>query len=158
MFDHRLARNLSYFLPSLARPVTDPKPRLTPYLLFVREQSGRTEEAVRFYTSIFPNSKILSLEDHPSEGSDQARPLKNARFTIDGEEVRAFDGGRTHGFGFTPAISLWYECRDETQQSALFSALLQGGRELMPLSNYGFSKRYGWVQDKFGVTWQLNLA
>jgi predicted 3-demethylubiquinone-9 3-methyltransferase (glyoxalase superfamily) len=138
--------------------MTDPTPRLTPYLLFVQEQSGRTEEAVRFYTSIFPNSKIISLEDSRSEGSRDAQPLKNARFTIDGEEVRAFDGGRMHAFGFTPAISLWYECRDEIQQSALFAALLRGGKELMPLSNYGFSQRYGWVQDKYGVTWQLNLA
>ena len=62
----------------------DATSRLPPDLLFVQEQSGRAEEAVRFYTTIFPNSKILSLEEYRSEGSGQSEPLKSARFTIDG--------------------------------------------------------------------------
>jgi predicted 3-demethylubiquinone-9 3-methyltransferase (glyoxalase superfamily) len=136
--------------------MTDPIRRLSPYLMFVQEQSGQAEEAARFYTSIFPDSKIESVEDFPAGGTAQS--LKLVRFSIDGETVRAFDGGRSHAFGSTPAISLWHECRDEAQQSALFQALLRDGKELMPLSNYGFSRRYGWVQDRFGVTWQLNLT
>jgi len=63
-----------------------------------------------------------------------------------------------HGFGFTPAMSLFVECESETELDAAFNRLSEGGNVLMPVGNYGFSSRFGWLTDRFGVSWQLNLA
>ena len=63
-----------------------------------------------------------------------------------------------HSFTFTPSISIFVECADEIEQQRAFTQLAEGGSVLMPLDNYGFSARFGWVNDRFGVSWQLNLA
>ncbi len=63
-----------------------------------------------------------------------------------------------HGFGFTPAMSLFVECESEAELDAAFGRLSEGGNVLMPVGNYGFSSRFGWLTDRFGVSWQLNLA
>ena len=60
-------------------------------------------------------------------------------------------------FTFTPAMSLFVECRSDAELATLFERLSEGGEVLMPLDQYPFSRRYGWVSDKFGVSWQLNL-
>jgi len=62
-----------------------------------------------------------------------------------------------HQFTFTPSISLFVDCDSETELEELFSRLSAGGAVLMPLDNYGFSTRFGWVNDRFGLSWQLNL-
>ena len=54
-------------------------------------------------------------------------------------------------------MSLWVECNDDAEQQRLFDRLSAGGTVYMPLDNYGFSTRFGWVGDPFGVTWQLNM-
>jgi predicted 3-demethylubiquinone-9 3-methyltransferase (glyoxalase superfamily) len=63
-----------------------------------------------------------------------------------------------HAFTFTPSISVFVECESEAELEAVFSRLAAGGSVLMPLDNYGFSTRFGWVKDRFGVSWQMNLA
>ena len=63
-----------------------------------------------------------------------------------------------HGFTFTPAMSLFVECESEAELDAAFDRLSDGGKVLMPVGNYGFSSRFGWLSDRFGVSWQLNLA
>jgi predicted 3-demethylubiquinone-9 3-methyltransferase (glyoxalase superfamily) len=62
-----------------------------------------------------------------------------------------------HNFTFTPAMSLFVDCADEAELDTLFAKLSEGGQVLMPLDNYGFSRKFGWLADKFGVSWQLNL-
>ena len=59
--------------------------------------------------------------------------------------------------GFNPAISIFVDCQSNEELELLFSALIDGGEALMPLGNYGFSQNFGWVKDRFGVSWQLNL-
>ena len=59
--------------------------------------------------------------------------------------------------GFTPAVSLWTDCDDTDELQRLFDRLGAGGRVFMPLDDYGFGRRFGWVGDRYGVTWQLNL-
>jgi predicted 3-demethylubiquinone-9 3-methyltransferase (glyoxalase superfamily) len=63
-----------------------------------------------------------------------------------------------HPFSFTPSMSLFVDCESEAELEAVFVQHSTGGSVLMPLDNYGFSTRFGWVNDRFGESWQLNLA
>jgi predicted 3-demethylubiquinone-9 3-methyltransferase (glyoxalase superfamily) len=124
--------------------------------MFVGRQYGRAEEAMRLYVSLFGQSRILEIERF-GEGEGQAG-VKQARFTLAGAEYVAMDSGGEHQFGFTPAISMFVDCDSEKQLDGAFAKLSEGGSVLMPLQAYPFSPRFGWVQDRFGVSWQLNLA
>ena len=66
--------------------------------------------------------------------------------------------GAVHGFTFTPSISLFVECESDTELEEVFGRLSEGGTVLKPVGNYGFSTKFGWVQDSLGVSWQLNLS
>jgi predicted 3-demethylubiquinone-9 3-methyltransferase (glyoxalase superfamily) len=70
----------------------------------------------------------------------------------------AIDSPVKHDFTFTPAMSLFVDCADEAEIDALFAKLSEGGKVLMPLAAYPFSRKFGWLSDRFGVSWQLNLA
>jgi predicted 3-demethylubiquinone-9 3-methyltransferase (glyoxalase superfamily) len=70
----------------------------------------------------------------------------------------AMDSAHAHKFTFTPAISIFVECETEAELDTLYKVLSEGGEALMPLNNYGFSKKFGWVNDRYGVSWQLNWA
>jgi len=61
-------------------------------------------------------------------------------------------------FTFTPSLSFFVTCVDESEIDRLFGALSDGGKVMMPLDNYPFATKYAWVQDRFGVSWQLTLA
>lgn len=84
--------------------------------------------------------------------------MKTGVFSIAGQTIRVFDSPVKHAFEFTPSSSLFIECESESELERLFAALSENGRVLMPLDNYGFSRRFGWTDDRFGVSWQLNLA
>ncbi len=119
---------------------------------------GRAEEAVNFYVSLFPNSRIVEVQRHGEEGSDKPGISTLHRFELSGIEYRALDSATHHAFTFTPSMSLFVECDSEDQIDRLYAALAEGGGALMPLGSYGFSRKFGWVHDRFGVSWQLNLA
>lgn len=128
------------------------------FLMFVGERHGKAEEAVRFWTSLFRGASIGKIERWgPGQGEPEGT-VRTARFVIGGRPFMAMDSAAPHAFGFTPAISLFIECDDEAELDTAFAALQEGGVALMPVANYGFSRRFGWVQDRFGVSWQLNLA
>jgi predicted 3-demethylubiquinone-9 3-methyltransferase (glyoxalase superfamily) len=130
------------------------KSKVTPHLMF----EGVAETAMNFYVSLLAGSEIEEIArfahgDPGSEGS-----LKRAIFTLAGQQFICLDSPIKHNFTFTPSISLFVECDSEAELNELFSRLSEGGAVLMPLANYGFSKSFGWVNDRFGVSWQLNLA
>lgn len=130
--------------------------RIATALMFVGPQYGRAEEAMRLYVSLFEQSRILEIERF---GEGEAEPrVKRGRFMLAGAEYAAMDSGGEHQFGFTPAISLFVDCDSEEQLDGAFAELSEGGNVLMPLQAYPFSRRFGWVEDRFGVSWQLNLA
>jgi predicted 3-demethylubiquinone-9 3-methyltransferase (glyoxalase superfamily) len=83
--------------------------------------------------------------------------VEHATFTLAGRQYMCIDSPVKHGFGFTPAVSLYVNCTDEPELDRLYAALSEEGGTLMPLNNYGFSKKFGWVNDRYGVSWQLNL-
>lgn len=125
-----------------------------PSLLFVGAQAGRAEEAMNLYVSLFPDSRVENVK-HAPDGS-----VFHAHARIAGRDVTFQDSAlAAHAFTFTPAISLTVELAETETLDAAFAALLaDGGNALMPLDTYDFAERFGWVQDRFGVSWQLILA
>ncbi|MEM8768157.1 MAG: VOC family protein [Pseudomonadota bacterium] len=128
-------------------------------LLFVGEQAGKAEEALTFYTSVFPDSEILSLEHYTADDAPEVvGNVKMAQFTVRGSPAMAMDSSLNHAFTFTPAVSWFVECDSAAELEDACARLSDGGAFLMPLDDYGFSQRFAWVEDRYGVSWQLNLA
>jgi predicted 3-demethylubiquinone-9 3-methyltransferase (glyoxalase superfamily) len=132
-------------------------PKFTTFLMFVKEQHGKAEQAVNFYVSLFPNSKIIRLERFGAADGEAEGTIKHALFSLDGQEFMAMESGRDHRFSFTPAMSIFVNCQTEDEIDRVFGQLGQGGTVLMELDRYPFSRKYAWLNDKFGVSWQLNL-
>jgi predicted 3-demethylubiquinone-9 3-methyltransferase (glyoxalase superfamily) len=107
--------------------------KITPFLWF----DDNAEEAVNFYVSIFRDSKILSVR------RDEKGSFFTASFRIEGQELMALNGG-PH-FQFTPAISLFVNCKDQAEVDTLWEKLSAGGKK----------SQCGWLSDKFGVSWQI---
>jgi predicted 3-demethylubiquinone-9 3-methyltransferase (glyoxalase superfamily) len=129
--------------------------QIAPFLMF---QGGVAEQAMTFYTSLFDDAEVLELARYGPEGPGPEGTVVRARFRLAGQEFFCSDSFVTHAFGFTPSLSVWIETASEDELERLFAALADGGSQLMPLDDYGFSRRFGWVNDRFGVSWQLNLS
>ena len=127
--------------------------KVRPFLMF----EGKAEEAMNFYVSLFPGSAIVDIVRYGDGGPGAAGSVMKASFSIGGQSILCTDSFVKHGFTFTPAISFFVDCESEEEIRRLSSALSEGGSELMPLGDYGFSRQFAWVGDRFGVTWQLNL-
>ena len=118
---------------------------------------GVAEEAMRFYVSLFRGSEIRRIERYgPDEGGAEGS-VKRADFELNGHELICIDSSVKHEFTFTPSISIFVDCEDEAELDEAFARLSEGGEVLMPLGEYGFSRKFGWTSDRFGVSWQLNL-
>lgn len=127
--------------------------RATPFLMF---QGGKAEEAIQFYTSLFPMAEITYLERYSPQSAGSEGSVRQARIAIAGQEVICVDSPIHHEFDFTPSFSFFVDCDDEDELDRLYSSLSDRGATLMPLGNYGFSRKFAWVNDRFGVSWQLN--
>jgi predicted 3-demethylubiquinone-9 3-methyltransferase (glyoxalase superfamily) len=128
------------------------------HLMFVGDQCGKAEEAMNLYVSLFEDSGVLEVEHYgPNDEQEREGTLKRATFLLAGREFGASDSSRGHPFTFTPSISVFVDCESPAELERVFAALSEGGEVLMPLDDYGFSKRFGWTNDRFGVSWQLNL-
>lgn len=111
-----------------------------------------------FYTSLFDDGHIADVARYGPEGPGPEGTVHLARFALAGQEFMCSDSFITHDFSFTPALSIWVDTESEEDLRRLFTALGEGGTELMPVNDYGFSRLFAWVNDRFGVSWQLNLA
>jgi predicted 3-demethylubiquinone-9 3-methyltransferase (glyoxalase superfamily) len=129
----------------------------TPFLLFCGPHAGQAEEAIKFYTSLIKGSQITSIQRHGPNSFEPEGMVMQAFFTLAGREYRAIDSAAEHKFTFTPAFSIFVTCDDEAELQKLHDALSEGGAALMPLDNYGFSRKFAWLQDRFGMSWQINL-
>jgi len=129
--------------------------KITPFLWF----DNQTEEAVYFYTSIFKNSKIKTTSRYGKEGAQASGMPENSvmtmAFQIEGQNFVAINGGPV--FQITPTISFFVNCESIQEIDLLWDKLSEGGMVMMELDNYPFAEKYGWIQDKFGVSWQLIL-
>ena len=113
--------------------------KITPFLWF----DGNAEEAVNFYTSIFPESKIVSVSRHGDAGPGPKGTVMVMTFELEGQQFMALNGGPQ--FKFTPAISLLVRCKTQAEVDRYWDQLSAGGQTI----------ECGWLQDKFGVSWQI---
>ena len=122
--------------------------KITPHLWFDKE----AKEAAELYTSAFEHSKIKDitvLHDTPSGTVDIVT------IELAGQEFQLLNAGPL--FKFTPAISFFVQCTSKEEVDALWAKLADGGTPLMELGEYPFSERYGWTQDRYGLSWQIGV-
>jgi len=120
--------------------------KITPHLWFDKEAI----EAANFYVSTFPNSKVkhtTMLYNTPSGSVDIVT------FELLGLEFQAINAGPL--FKFNPSISFHVPCKTKEEVDEIWNKLSPGGQVLMELGAYPFSERYGWLQDKYGLSWQI---
>jgi len=123
--------------------------KITPHLWFDKE----AKEAAEFYTSFLPDSKvtnITTLHDTPSGDCDVVS------FELAGQPFMAISAGPL--FKFNPSVSFHVKCKTKEEVDAIWEKLSSGGKVLMPLDAYPFSERYGWIEDKYGLSWQVIYA
>jgi predicted 3-demethylubiquinone-9 3-methyltransferase (glyoxalase superfamily) len=125
-----------------------------PFLMF----EGKAEEAMNFYVSLFPGAKILDIKRYGANQPGPEGSVMKASFSIGNQTVLCTDSFVKHGFTFTPSFSFFVDCASEEEIGRLSASVSEGGATLMPLGEYGFSRKFAWVSDRFGVSWQLNLA
>ena len=130
---------------------------LTTCLMFVGDQHGRAEEAMNLYVSVFEESRVIEVERFGTGQGETEGTIKRAQFTLAGREFIAMDSGAEHAFTFTPAISIFADFDREEQLDGAYAKLSEDGTVLMPLQEYPFSSRFAWLNDRYGVSWQLNL-
>ena len=127
--------------------------KIVPNLWFDSE----AEEAANFYASIFKNSRVGRLDYYGDSGAEVSGKKKGSVVTVDfelcGQKFVGINGGPY--FTFSPAMSLAVRCETVEEVDAIWKKLLSGGKVLMDIGEYPFSKRYGWLQDKYGLSWQL---
>lgn len=114
-------------------------PSITPSLWFDHD----LEDAMRFYTAIFPNSAIEQISRYTDAGPGVPGQVVSATFVLDGHRFTGINGGPV--FAFTEAISFLIECADQDEVDYYWNALLDGGQE----------SQCGWLKDRFGVSWQV---
>ena len=126
--------------------------KIVPFLWF----DNQAEEATKFYASLFDNSKIVNKAFYGDAGPGSKGTVMTVTFELEGLSFMALNGGPE--FHFTPAISFFVTCKTEKEVDALWQKLSEGGKVHMELQKYPFSEKFGWVDDRYGVSWQLNLA
>lgn len=139
-------------------PILDVKPvlrsRFATHLMF----AGDASAAIELYAATFSAFRVDHLERYGPNEVGAEGSVKRADASLGEHALIIIDSPVQHAFTFTPAISLYVEYHSRAQLDAAFAALSAGGQVFMPLDDYGFSSRFGWCSDCFGVSWQLNLA
>jgi len=126
---------------------------IRPFLMF----EGKAEEAMNLYVSLFPGSRIDSVNKYgPGEAGTEGT-VQLAGFTLAGQTVMCIDSPARHAFTFTPSFSFFVDLETSEDLEKIAATLGKDGAVMMPLDNYGFSRRFTWLSDRFGISWQLNL-
>ena len=113
--------------------------KITPFLWF----DGNAEEAMNLYVSVFKNSKVVSVTRYGEAGPGPKGTVMSATFQLEGQQFYALNGGPQ--YKFTPAISLFVSCETQQEVDELWNKLSAGGHK----------DRCGWLQDKYGLSWQI---
>ncbi len=130
--------------------------KITPNLWF----DTQAKEAAGFYTSIFKNSKVIDTALYGKEAARVSRmpegSILSVEFELEGYRFTAINGGPV--FKMNPSVSFSVACETREEIDTLWRKLVEGGSVLMELDKYPYSERYGWLQDKYGLSWQLGLG
>jgi len=118
---------------------TDDMQKITPFLWF----DGKAEEAMHFYASVFKNAEIGNVSRWGDAGPGPKGSVMSATFSLAGQEFMALNGGPQ--FPFTPAVSFFVNCETQAEVDELWEKLCEGGKP----------SRCGWLQDKYGLSWQI---
>lgn len=121
-------------------------------------QNGKAREALDRYAEIFDDFAINRLDLYQGDGDGPEGQVKVADFVLLDRRFVCIDSPVRHEWEMTPGIAPFIECDDDVELERLFEALSDGGTVYMPLGAYGFGRRFGWVEDRFGVSWLLNIA
>jgi predicted 3-demethylubiquinone-9 3-methyltransferase (glyoxalase superfamily) len=121
--------------------------KITTFLMF----TGQAEEAMNFYISLFEDSEITNVL-YQENGK-----ILHATFTLKGQTFMCIDSPIKHEFTFTPSISLFVKCDSLDEINGLYEKVSNGGSVLMELGEIPGYEKFAWVQDKYGVSWQLSL-
>lgn len=120
--------------------------KITPTLMFVGQQAGNAEEALKFYSSVFPNSSVGHILHYGgNEAPDKEGTVKHAAFTLSGQQFAAMDSARAHNFSFNEAISLMVLCETQDEIDHYWGKLSADPK----------SEQCGWLKDRYGVSWQI---
>ena len=126
---------------------------VAPFLMF----EGKAEEAMNLYVSVIPDSAVLDVKRYGPEGPGPEGSVIMAKFRLGSLPVFCSDSFVKHAFSFTPSSSLFVTCASEDELERIAATLSDGGQYLMPIGDYGFSRKFGWLNDRYGVSWQLNV-
>ncbi len=129
------------------------RPVVATHLMF----EGTATDALSLYSSVFEDFKIIKIDKYGPNDALPEGTIKLVIASLAGQRFQFFDSPVKHEFTFTPAISIFVEFANAAELEQAFTKLSAAGQVLMPLDNYGFSQLFGWIQDRFGVSWQLNL-
>jgi predicted 3-demethylubiquinone-9 3-methyltransferase (glyoxalase superfamily) len=120
--------------------------KITPTLMFTGPQSGKTEEAIGFYASVFRDASVRGINRYGSgEEPDTEGTARFAQFQLEGQQFAAMDSARTHGFAFNEAISLQVHCDTQEEIDYYWERLSADPR----------AEQCGWLKDKYGLSWQI---
>ncbi|WP_017381213.1 VOC family protein [Paenisporosarcina sp. TG-14] len=133
--------------------MTHTKQKIHPFLMF----DGTAEEAMKSYTSLFNQSEIINITHYGANEAGKEGTVLHATFSLKGQEFMVSDSNVKHDFTFTPSLSMFVTCDSEEEIDRVYNILSLDGEILMPLAAYPFSEKFGWFNDKFGVSWQLTL-
>jgi predicted 3-demethylubiquinone-9 3-methyltransferase (glyoxalase superfamily) len=126
--------------------------KINPFLWFDSE----AEEASELYASAFEDSGVEQVSRYGDAGPGPKGKAMVVSFKLEGLAINALNGGPV--FRFNPAISFFVKCGTEGEVDALWSRLSDSGKVLMELGKYPFSEKFGWIEDKYGLSWQLHLG
>jgi predicted 3-demethylubiquinone-9 3-methyltransferase (glyoxalase superfamily) len=121
--------------------------KISPALLFVGKQHSKAEDAMDYYVSVFPDSRITAIARYEKGEPDPEGTVKYAEFALSGQEFIAMDSAFAHLFTFTEAISFIVNCKTQKEVDYYWQKLTQGGDEKAQVC--------GWLKDKYGVSWQV---
>jgi predicted 3-demethylubiquinone-9 3-methyltransferase (glyoxalase superfamily) len=138
--------------------------KINPFLWF----DTQAEEAANFYVSVFGHafesasenkkSNVVSATRYGEAGPGPKGSVMIMTFNLLGQDFIALNGGPVKDFVFTPCISFYIPCKTEKEVDILWKNFSAGGKVLMALDKYPFSQKYGWIQDRYGISWQINLT
>ena len=131
---------LSWQLMLAGTPTT-----ITPFFMFGGAQHGKTEEALKYWCSLFEGSKVERVVRHGPGQAALEGTVMHARFTLAGQQFMAMDGGPEHAFSFTEASSLSVDCTTQAEVDRFWEKLSDGGE----------TSQCGWLKDRYGVSWQI---